>query len=107
MCVSNTQVEGPDDWMTKYFFSGGTMPSLDLMLYFQDDLSVKEVNYVNGTHYSKTLEEWLRRMDRNQPHVMKTFEVFPWNICICVHTYTQWSHLLLLRAIHFVTRPSV
>lgn len=79
MFVFNAQVEGPDDWMAKYFFSGGTMPSVDLMLYFQDDLSVMNIQYVNGTHYSKTLEEWLRRMDQNTPQVMKTFKVFAWN----------------------------
>ncbi|KAJ4483879.1 S-adenosyl-L-methionine-dependent methyltransferase [Lentinula aciculospora] len=59
--------EGGDktNWMAKNFFSGGTMPSHDLLLYFQDDLTLMKSWYLSGTHYSKTLEAWLKLQDRN------------------------------------------
>lgn len=38
----DAQVQGEDDWMTKYFFSGGTMPSIELMHMFQDDLAAQQ-----------------------------------------------------------------
>eukprot|EP01026_Neomeris_dumetosa_P083378 TRINITY_DN9674_c0_g1_i3.p2 TRINITY_DN9674_c0_g1~~TRINITY_DN9674_c0_g1_i3.p2 ORF type:complete len:364 (-),score=60.74 TRINITY_DN9674_c0_g1_i3:434-1504(-) len=65
--------ENETDWMTRYFFSGGTMPSLDLMLYFQQNLKIEQMWYVNGTHYSKTLEAWLKKQDRVSNQVKEIF----------------------------------
>ncbi|WCJ29385.1 (S)-coclaurine N-methyltransferase [Euphorbia peplus] len=53
-----------DDWITRYFFSGGTMPAANLLLYFQDDVSVVNHWLLNGKHYAQTSEEWLKRMDQ-------------------------------------------
>ncbi|KAJ3799516.1 S-adenosyl-L-methionine-dependent methyltransferase [Lentinula aff. detonsa] len=53
------------NWMAQNFFSGGTMPSHDLLLYFQDDLTLVQSWYLSGTHYSKTLEAWLKLQDQN------------------------------------------
>ena len=65
--------QGEADWMAREFFSGGMMPSHDLLLHFQDDLIIDDVWSMSGTHYEKTSLAWVNKMDANKDSIMKIF----------------------------------
>ena len=67
------EVESDDDWMAKYFFTGGQMPSHDLLSHFQDDMTLLRDWKVNGQHYQHTSNAWLANMDRQKSEIMSLF----------------------------------
>ncbi len=70
-CPYEFEDRGPSDWMSRYFFSGGIMPSDDLPLRFQERLKLRRRWRWNGQHYEKTCNAWLDKMDLNEPEIMQ------------------------------------
>ena len=68
------EVKDDDDWMSKYFFSGGMMPSDDLPSFFQDNLTLKNKWQWSGEHYEKTANAWLENMDKNHEKALTVLE---------------------------------
>lgn len=68
------EVQGDDDWMSLYFFSGGMMPSDDLPLHFQDKLKLNRRWRWDGTHYEKTANAWLANMDAHKALITPILE---------------------------------
>jgi cyclopropane-fatty-acyl-phospholipid synthase len=73
-CAYEFLDQGPSDWMSRHFFSGGIMPADELPLRFQDDLRLVRRNRWNGRHYEKTANAWLDSMDRKQERVLPILE---------------------------------
>jgi cyclopropane-fatty-acyl-phospholipid synthase len=57
--------EDQADWIGRHFFTGGIMPSHDLIRHFADLVEVEAEWRWSGTHYARTARDWRANMDRN------------------------------------------
>jgi cyclopropane-fatty-acyl-phospholipid synthase len=62
-----------NNWIAEHFFTGGLMPSDSLLLYFQRHVEVRDHWFLDGTHYQKTADAWLEKMDANHERVLAVF----------------------------------
>ena len=67
------ETDGADNWMGRHFFTGGIMPSLDLLPRFDRDLEVERQWEVDGRHYSKTARAWRENLERRRAEVLSVF----------------------------------
>lgn len=87
--------------MSTYFFAGGTFPSADLFLYFQNHLTIERTWHINGRsqsakvtigiNYSKTCENWLELLLKNEKAMKKDLR----------HTYGDQADMWFNRWIVF------
>ena len=71
------------DWIAQHFFTGGIMPSHDLIREFPDLVAVDSQWRWNGTHYRKTAQHWLDNYDRNSAEtdvILKSVYGAEWKI---------------------------
>lgn len=67
------EVKDDTDWMAKFFFTGGMMPSHALLPSFGDDLRCVQDWKVNGTNYARTAEAWLANQDLHREEILGLF----------------------------------
>ena len=61
------------DWIAQHFFTGGIMPSRNLMRQFDDLYAVAETWDWNGEHYARTARDWLANCDAHRAEIEPLF----------------------------------
>ncbi len=67
------ETDGKNDWMARHFFTGGLMPSEDLLPSIRGPFETAARWSVDGRHYEKTLLAWLRNMDGRRVETLGIF----------------------------------
>ena len=68
------EVKSDTDWMSQHFFSGGMMPSHDMLDHLDTPFEVDERWAVSGEHYALTSEDWAKNTDRHRAEIIELFE---------------------------------
>ena len=67
------ETEGADNWMGRHFFTGGIMPSFDLLSRFDDHLEVEAEWKIGGEHYGRTARAWRENIEGRREEVLGVF----------------------------------
>ncbi len=78
-----------DDWMARHFFSGGMMPDFGLLPRCRAGLELAERWWIDGTHYARTSNAWLQRLDAQRAAVQSLFDqCYP--ASVARHAVQRW-----------------
>jgi cyclopropane-fatty-acyl-phospholipid synthase len=63
------ETEDRADWIAQHFFTGGIMPSHNLIRHLDAPFAIEADWRWSGQHYARTAEDWLARFDANPAEV--------------------------------------
>lgn len=63
-----------EDWIAQHFFTGGVMPSHQLIQQYEDLFEVEKEWRWSGVHYQRTALDWLKNFDGNRDRIERIFK---------------------------------
>ena len=63
-----------EDWIAQHFFTGGVMPSHQLIQQYEDLFEVEKEWRWSGVHYQRTARDWLKNFDGNRDRIERIFK---------------------------------
>ena len=85
--------ENSNSWMEKYFFSGGSMPNLNIFEDLNHCLQLDKIWFESGYNYHKTLEFWYENLKFNKKNILN-IDFKDKNISSHTH-YNRWKVFIL------------
>ncbi len=92
---SNISVSKADDWITKYIFPNGMLPSVAQIGKASEKLFIMEDWHNFGSYYDKTLMAWHDNFKKNWGRLKEKYDE---------QFYRMWTYYLLLSAGGFRAR---
>ncbi|GAB0119669.1 SAM-dependent methyltransferase [Acidisoma sp. 7E03] len=68
------ELENEADWIAQHFFTGGIMPSHELIGAFPTLFTLKRDWRWSGVHYQRTAEDWLRNYNAEAPAIRRILD---------------------------------
>ncbi len=84
--IGNTFAEYPNEWITKYIFPNGMLPSIALIAKASEKFFVMEDWHNFGADYDKTLMAWHKNFEANWPLLTSKYDE---------KFYRMWNYYLL------------
>jgi cyclopropane-fatty-acyl-phospholipid synthase len=88
-----------DDWMGRNFFTGGTIPSTKLFLFFSDHLVVDDCWFLSGTEYARTLDAWLAQMHNARARLTAVFKAHKY--ASPRYEFQKWRMFYIMSSVSF------
>lgn len=68
------ETDGAANWLGANFFTGGQMPSADLLPRFDEHMTLDTRWDVDGAHYARTSRAWLDNADRHRDELIRLLD---------------------------------